>query len=61
MKNFKITWKVRLINQYGHFCKEIVHVNDVKAENSIEAIEKMFGACPNHVRQKISDISIMEC
>jgi hypothetical protein len=61
MKNFKITWKVRLINQYGHFYKDIVHVNDVKAENSIEAIDKMFGGCPNYIRKKISDISVMEC
>ena len=55
MKNFKIVWKVRLINQ-----REIVHVDDVKAENSIEAIEKLFGGC-NYIRKKISDISVMEC
>jgi hypothetical protein len=61
MKNFKIVWKVRLVNQYGHFYKEVVHVNDVKAENSIEAIDKMFGSCPNYIREKISDISVMEC
>jgi hypothetical protein len=55
MKNFKIVWKVKTAN------REIVHVEDVKAENSIEAIDKMFGGCPSYVRKKISDISIMEC
>jgi hypothetical protein len=55
MKNFKIVWKVKTAN------REIVHVEDVKAENSIEAIDKMFGGCPNYIREKISDISVMEC
>jgi hypothetical protein len=55
MKNFKIVWKVKTAN------REIVNVNDVKAENSIEAIDEMFDSCPNYIREKISDISIMEC
>jgi hypothetical protein len=55
MKNFKIVWKVKTAN------REIVHVEDVKAENSIEAIDKMFGSCPNYIRKKIGDISVMEC
>jgi hypothetical protein len=55
MKNFKIVWKVKTAN------REIVNVEDVKAENSIEAIDKMFSGCPVYTRKKISDISIMEC
>jgi hypothetical protein len=55
MKNFKIVWKVKTAN------REIVNINDVKAENSIEAIDEMFSGCPNYIREKISDISVMEC
>lgn len=61
MKNFRITWKIRLVNEYGYFCKEIPHTKDITAENAIEAIKQCFGFDSESVRKLISDISIMEC
>ena len=61
MKNFKITWKVRLVNEYGYFCKEIPHTKDITAENAIEAVNQCFDFYSERIRKLISDISVMEC